>query len=85
MHAVTSYRGVPALKYFVFAVLCIGLFLFWRAWLRRARYRHIDQFVFPPGLVKKFREARPALTAAQEHMVFDALREYFHICRVAGA
>lgn len=53
--------------------------------LRRARRRRfIDAFEFPAYLHAKLREARPGITREQEAVVFDALRQYFHACRLAG-
>jgi hypothetical protein len=65
------------------AVLVAGV-LAYAAWIRRSRTTYIDGFAFPAGLRRKFREARSALTPAQEELVFTALREYFHVCRIAG-
>jgi hypothetical protein len=55
-----------------------------RAWAKARRRAFIETFEFPEGLRKKFREARPGLTLAQEGLIFDALRQYFQVCRRAG-
>lgn len=56
----------------------------WRVWTLAHRRRFVASFEFPDALRKKFREARPGLTPAQEGMVFDALRQYFQVCQRAG-
>jgi hypothetical protein len=68
---------------FAVVVLVAGV-LAYATWIRRSRTAYIDAFAFPAGLRRKFREARPALTPTQEELVFAALREYFHVCRMAG-
>jgi hypothetical protein len=50
---------------------------------RRARSRYIASFEFPQHLRAKLRDARPGLTAAQEEMVFAALRQFFQAARIA--
>jgi hypothetical protein len=65
-------------------VLLIGAAFVYAAWVRRSRAAFLDEFAFPEGLRKKFRDARPGLTRSQEELVFTALREYFHVCRLAG-
>jgi hypothetical protein len=72
------------MKYFPIALLLISAWVLWNVWLRSSRRRHIDGFALPEGLRRKFREARPGLGAEDEQLAFDALREYFHVCRVAG-
>ena len=66
------------------AVFLILALLVWRAIRRERRRRYVESFEFPDYLKAKLREARPALTPAQETMVFDGLRQYFHACRVAN-
>ena len=51
---------------------------------RRARESFIDDYEFPPGVRQKVHERYPHLTEVQLDLVFDALREYFHLCRKAG-
>jgi hypothetical protein len=73
-----------AANYVVLAALCGLALLVYIGWVRHARNRYLDSFVFPEGLRRKLREARPEITREQENLVFDALREYFHLCRLAG-
>jgi hypothetical protein len=69
----------------VFAAVLLGVAtLAYVGWVRRSRAGFIDAFGFPDGLRRKFREARPGLNREQEELVFGALREYFHVCRLAG-
>ena len=51
---------------------------------RRAHESFIDEYAFPPGIRQKVHKRYPHLTEAQLDLVFDALREYFHLCRKAG-
>lgn len=55
---------------------------------RRARKKHraafIDDFTFHPAVINKFREVRADLTPEQEELVFAALKDYFHLCNLAG-
>lgn len=68
---------------FTVVVIAVVAHLLVRAARRRRRERFIETFRFPAYLSAKLREARPGLTGAQEAMVFDALRQYFHACRLA--
>lgn len=52
---------------------------------RRARELFIDGYVFPPGIRGRVRKRYPHLTDEHLDLVFGALREYFHLCRKAGA
>jgi hypothetical protein len=72
------------MKWAVAGVVLVAGVLAYAAWIRRSRAAYIDAFGFPDGLRRKLREARPTLTPTEEELVFTALREYFHICRMAG-
>lgn len=52
--------------------------------IRRRRAAFIDEYVFHPAVMNKFREVRPDLTSEQEQLVFAALRDYFQMCLMAG-
>jgi hypothetical protein len=71
-------------KYVVLVVLCGAALLAYAVYIRYVRARYLERFVFPDALRRKLREARPELTREQENLVFDALRDYFHLCRLAG-
>lgn len=51
---------------------------------RRAREGFIDRYDFPSGIRERLRKRYPQLTDGELDLVFDALREYFHLCRKAG-
>lgn len=51
---------------------------------RRSHESFIDNYAFPPGVRQKVHKHYPHLSEAQLDLVFDALREYFHLCRKAG-
>jgi len=70
--------------YFVAALLTIAGVVTYRRWLARQREAYIDRFEFHPAVLNKFREVRTDLTREQEQLVFAALRDYFHMCRMAG-
>ena len=72
------------MKYVLFAILGGASLLAYAAWVAHSRRTYIDSFRFPDGLRRKFVESRPELTTDQVNLVFDALREYFHVCRLAG-
>ncbi len=70
---------------YIFAALLAvtAMIAYWRR-LARQRVAYIDRFEFHPAVLNKFREVRPNLTREQEQLVFAALRDYFHLCRMAG-
>lgn len=51
---------------------------------REARASFIDRYTFPPGVRDKLHRKYPHLTPSQLDLVFDALREYFHLHRTSG-
>lgn len=65
-------------------ILIIVMLWVWSQLRKRKRSAFIDSYPFHAAVVNKLREVRPELTPAQELMVFEALREYFHICNTAG-
>ncbi len=52
--------------------------------LRRSREAFIDSYAFPPAIRLKVHKRYPHLAEPELDLVFDALREYFHLCRKAG-
>jgi hypothetical protein len=52
--------------------------------LRLGRSDTIDRYEFPRGIRERVRKRYPHLTNADLDLVFEALREYFHLCRKAG-
>lgn len=51
---------------------------------RLARTAWLDAYDFPDGIRKRVQKRYPHLSDLQLDQVFDALREYFHLCRKAG-
>jgi hypothetical protein len=51
---------------------------------RHAREGFIDDYAFPRGIRERIRKRYPHLSDADLDLVFDALREYFHLSRKAG-
>jgi hypothetical protein len=51
---------------------------------RRARDTFIDDYEFPRGIRERVRKRYPHLSDGELDLVFEALREYFHLCRKAG-
>lgn len=68
----------------IFIIALAAIVYFWRKSRRRQRRAYIDSYDFHPGVINKFREVRPDLSPEQEELVFVALRDYFHICNIAG-
>lgn len=67
-------------------VLAATAYIGQRLWRRHAQQRRLDAIrahPFPQSVRMKFRDARPNLDAAQEHQVFEALRDYFILCAQA--
>jgi hypothetical protein len=50
---------------------------------RARRARHIDQYVFPPGIRERVQRRYPQLSDSQLDLVINALRDYFQLCREA--
>ena len=74
--------------YLIFSgVLLAGAaFIAYRTWRHQALRRRLDAiraYPFPQSMRMKFRETRPHLDSAQEHRVFEGLRDYFIICAQA--
>ena len=66
------------------AALLAGGVALWRRTRRRYRARFIDDYPYRRTLDKRLAAKRPELTPDQRAMVFDGLREYFHLCNDAG-
>jgi hypothetical protein len=71
----------------IVAVLVLILFLLYR-WnqysVLKRRERLIDTYVFPDSISVKVNEKYPHLTHKDLALVMSALRDYFHVCNVAG-
>lgn len=64
------------------AVAGVGYFLF--SARTRQQLAFIDHYDFHPSIRKKVGDKYPNLTDSQVDLVFDGLRDYFHICNRAG-
>lgn len=64
-------------------LLAGGAWLVWRG-KRKRRLAYIERYRFHPAIKRKVQERYPHLSEAQVERVFDALRDYFHICNQAG-
>ena len=61
----------------------IGLYFFIK--IRRAsRMRYIERYHFHEALITKLSAKHPHLSEPQIELVFQALRQYFHMCNHAG-
>lgn len=65
-------------------VLLVGILLLWRRLRRGLRTRFIDEYPYQRHLDRRLAARRPELSEAQRGVVFDGLREYFHLCNDAG-
>ena len=71
-------------KFVFLAIVVATLWVLWRNWSRQRRVVFIDQFPYARYLDKRLAARRPELSEAQRNEVFDGLRDYFQICRIAG-
>lgn len=55
----------------------------WRQHILKRRLDTIRTHPFPQSVRMRFRDVRPQLDAAQEHQVFEGLRDYFILCAQA--
>lgn len=51
---------------------------------RSSRVAYIENFTFHPMMARKVKEKYPHLSQSDIDLVFEGLRDYFHICSVAG-
>lgn len=65
-------------------LLVFGVFSLWRRARRKQGEQFIDTYPYQRFLDKRLAAKRPELTPAQREMVFDGLKEYFHLCNTAG-
>jgi hypothetical protein len=64
--------------------LIIGVVAVWRRARRKQGEQLIDSYPYQRFLDKRLAVKRPELSPAQREMVFDGLKEYFHLCNIAG-
>ena len=63
---------------------CIFLYVAKKMTQVKRREALIDSYEFPPSITSKVMEKYPHLTEGQASRVVDGLRDYFHVCNVAG-
>lgn len=66
------------------ALVALTVLVLGRAQLRKTRERYIDHYDFARLLDARLAMKRAELTPGQRRLVFRALGEYFHLCRMAG-
>ena len=76
-------------SFLILAVVVLAFAVFFAAMAlsnsrRKARESFIDGYAFPPGIRDKVHKKYPHLTPSQLDLVFDALRDYFHLHRTSG-
>jgi len=71
---------------FIAIPLAIGYFVYkaYRKEVISRREELIDTFIFPPSIAGKITEKYPQLSEQQAAEVMHGLREYFHLCNLAG-
>lgn len=72
----------------IIAIVLFGVsaFVVQRVWRQHALQSQLDAIrahPFPQSVRMKFRDAQPDLDSAQEHRVFEGLRDYFILCAQA--
>lgn len=67
-------------------IICAGAILYstYQNSLQAKRKKFIDSYQFPEKITQKIREAYPHLNEQQVNAVISGLREYFHVCNIAG-
>jgi len=73
---------------FVFVAVTVAALFFayviYKAKLKAEREQRIAAFEFPPSIEAKILEKYPHLKARDVKQVMTGLREYFHVCNLAG-
>ncbi|GAA3935560.1 hypothetical protein [Litoribacillus peritrichatus] len=68
---------------FAIIIVLIGVYQYKKA-LKRKRAVRIDSYQFPKSIPEKIIKTYPHLSEEQVNQVMSGLREYFHICNLAG-
>lgn len=74
-------------KILFITIIISGLLLAYWAYRKSVVSRRetlIDTYKFPPSITNKIIEQYPHLTDTQVDEVIETLREYFHLCNIAG-
>lgn len=65
------------------AVVLIALLIWRNQGMAGKRMQRLEEYKFPPGIVRKLKAAYPHLTDAQVAMVMQGLREFFAVALMA--
>lgn len=74
----------PLLVSLAFIIATLIVAWWYRKQLRKRRERLIDAFRFPPSIANKLTDQYPHLSDQDLDYVISGLREYFHLCNIAG-
>lgn len=72
---------VPSIVFIIAVFVAVQIFKKARV---AQRAKLIDRYPFPPSLPDKVREKYPHLSDRELEQVVHGLREYFHLCNIAG-
>jgi hypothetical protein len=72
------------LIFLIVGIVIASIYKLYRRSLITKRTVFIENYKFPKKVAVKVLETYPHLTEQQVHQILDGLREYFHICNIAG-
>lgn len=72
---------MPVTPFVITLILLTAGYVLYGRLKQVSQLKFINSYQFHPGIKKKLRRKHPTLSDAQIDMVFDGLRDYFHICR----
>ncbi|MBK8186548.1 MAG: hypothetical protein IPK77_04510 [Cellvibrio sp.] len=65
-------------------IIFISLYSFYKRRVKAKREKYIDDYIFPVTIKKKLLETYPHLSDTEIFQIMLGLRQYFHICNMAG-
>lgn len=68
------------MRYLFVLVLVVLVIVFYRKWVFASRQRFLDRFDLPAGVMERFMQKRPELSADQHALVQQGLQQYFRLC-----
>ena len=72
---------------FITLIIAFALFIVYQVInksIKARREKLIDSFQFPASITDKVMEKYPHLSQSEANLVLKGLREYFHVCNIAG-
>lgn len=76
---------MKSILHFLYAfIIFISLYGFYRNRVKAKREKYIDNYIFPVTIKKKLLETYPDLSDSDIYLIMKGLRQYFHICNMAG-